>query len=285
MKSLSDLLSGASGILKLPGVYDALSARIAARSGAQALYMSGFGIAGASFGLPDIGLLGPDQMAERVRAIAAAIAPLPLVADGDNGYGGPANVMQLIRAYEAAGAQCVQLEDQRSPKRCGHMEGKEVVPTADAVANIRAAASARSSKSFKIMARTDARQTHGLDEALRRSEAFLAAGADILFIEAPQSEHELQLIAERFRGAILVANQVEDGKTPLLPSSDLERLGFRIALYPISALLVVSRTLESVYSKLLASDKRSADERVSFGEFGDIVGLKDWQERARAAGE
>jgi len=283
VNSFEELLLQKTGILRLPGVYDALSARIAVRARAQAVYMSGFGIAGASFGLPDIGLLGPDQMAERVRAIAASIAPVPLIADGDNGYGGPANVVQLVRAYQQAGVQCVQLEDQASPKRCGHMEGKTVVPIGDAVANIRAAVSARQSTSFKIMARTDARQSNGLDEAMRRGEAFLSAGADILFIEAPQSEYELRVIGEHFHGATLVVNQVEGGKTPLLPCRELERLGYRIALYPISALLSVSRTLERVYRNLLAEDQTSSGERASFAEFCDIVGLKDWEARINGA--
>jgi 2-methylisocitrate lyase-like PEP mutase family enzyme len=260
IESLDDILHKREAIV-VPGAYDALSARIAARAGARIVYMTGFGVAGASFGVPDIGLVGPDQMSERVRAIASAIAPLPLIADGDNGHGGPANVAQLVRAYEQAGAQCIQLEDQAMPKRCGHMEGKEIVPLTEAVAKIRAAVAARSSIRFKIMARTDAIATDGIDEALRRGEAFLAAGADILFLEAARSEAELARIAKAFPGAALVANMVEDGKTPLLPVKVLQDLGYRFVLQPVTALFAVARRLETVYAEILEG---RTSERVGF---------------------
>ncbi len=269
-----DTLLREPGILILPGAHDALSARIAVKSGAQAVYMTGFGVAGASFGVPDIGLVNAEQMIERVRSLATAIAPVPLIADGDNGHGGPHNVARLVRAYEQAGAQCIQLEDQVSPKRCGHMDGKEVVPLEEAAAKIRAAVDARNSPSFKIMARTDARATHDMDEALRRAEAFLKAGADILFIEAPRSEEEMQRVAKTFAGTPLVANLVEDGKTPILPPALLQRMGYKIALYPISALLAASATYEQVYARQLS---RSVDrrERVTFAQYNEIVGLPD----------
>jgi 2-methylisocitrate lyase-like PEP mutase family enzyme len=240
--------------------------------------MSGFGVVGSAFGVPDIGLIGPDQMTERVRAVAGAIAALPLIADGDNGHGGPANVARLVRAYEQAGAQCIQLEDQVNPKRCGHMDGKEVVSRIDAVAKIRAAATARSSNAFKIMARTDARQTHGLDEALSRGEAFLHAGADILFIEAPQSEAEMRKIAQTFAGIPLVANLVEDGKTPMLSPAELAAIGFKIALYPITALLAVTKRLEDVYSALLVGGSVGSADRASFRRYNDMIGLPEWQQ-------
>ena len=268
------------GILVVPGAHDPLSARIAVRAGAAAVYMTGFGVAGAGFGVPDIGLVNAEQMIERVRVIAGSIAPVPLIADGDNGHGGPLNVARLVRAYEQAGAQCIQLEDQLSPKRCGHMEGKEVIALADAAAKIRAAAEARSSKAFKIMARTDARATHDLDEALRRGEAFLKAGADILFIEAPRSEDELVKVASTFKGTPLLANLVEDGKTPMLSPKALEEMGYKIALYPISALLAVSAALERAYAKLLGR-KAAEHERVTFSQYNDIVGLPDFLATAK----
>jgi 2-methylisocitrate lyase-like PEP mutase family enzyme len=262
------------GALIVPGAYDALSARVAVRAGARAVYMTGFGVAGASFGVPDIGLVGAHEMVERVAAFARACGEVPLIADGDNGHGGPLHAAQLARLYERAGAGCIQIEDQAMPKRCGHMEGKEVVPRGEAAQKIRAAAQARDSKTFKIMARTDARATHGLDEALARGEAFLEAGADILFIEAPRSEEELRKIADTFRGTPLVANIVEDGKTPLLPVRELEQIGFKIVLYPISALLAVARRLEDVYKALVAGDRAVLDKaRLSFGEYNDVVGL------------
>lgn len=279
MSSFEELLAQ-KGALVLPGAYDALSARIAARAGAMAVYMTGFGVVGSAYGVPDIGLIGPEQMAERARALASAIAPLPLVADGDNGHGGPANVARLVRAYEQAGVSCIQLEDQVSPKRCGHMDGKEVVSRADAAAKIRAAAQSRSTRSFKIMARTDARATDGLDEALARGEAFLRAGADILFIEAPRSEDELRTVAERFKGVPLVANLVEDGKTPMLSRAALEEMGYKILLYPVSALLAVTHTLESTFAKLLAGENISP--RATFEHYNDVVGLPEWRSFAEA---
>jgi 2-methylisocitrate lyase-like PEP mutase family enzyme len=219
-------------------------------------------------------------MIERVRVIAASIAPVPLIADGDNGHGGPLNVARLVRAYEQSGAQCIQLEDQVSPKRCGHMEGKEVIPLADAAAKIRAAAEARSSSGFKIMARTDARATHDLDEALRRGEAFLKAGADILFIEAPRSEDELIKVAKTFAGTPLIANLVEDGKTPMLSPEGLQQMGYKIALYPISALLAASAALEQIYAKLIGTNAEPR-ARVTFSQYNEIVGLPDFLATAK----
>ena len=280
MAQTFDALLKAPEILVLPGAFDALSARIAVRSGAKAVYMTGFGVAGASFGVPDIGLVNAEQMIERVRAIAGTIAPVPLIADGDNGHGGPLNVARLVRAYEQSGAQCIQLEDQVSPKRCGHMEGKEVIPRAEAAAKIRAAVEARSSSTFKIMARTDARATHDLDEALRRGEAFLKAGADILFIEAPRSEEELAKAAKTFSGTPLVANLVEDGKTPMLTPEALQQMGYKIALYPISALLAASAALEQVYAKLLGTQAKPR-ARVTFSQYNEIVGLPDFLATAK----
>jgi 2-methylisocitrate lyase-like PEP mutase family enzyme len=279
--SFEELLAQ-KGALILPGAYDALSARIAVRAGAKAVYMTGFGVVGSAFGVPDIGLIGPEAMAERARALASAIAPAPLVADGDNGYGGPTNVARLVRAYEQAGVACIQLEDQVSPKRCGHMDGKEVVSRADAVAKIRAAANARSTPSFKIMARTDARATDGLDEALTRGEAFLKAGADILFIEAPRSEEEMRTVAERFHGVPLVANLVEDGKTPMLSKGELEKMGFKILLHPVSALLAVTHTLESVFAKILSGE--SVAPRATFQHYNDVVGLPEWRKLEKESG-
>jgi len=274
MSTFEALLQGGE-LLILPGAFDALSARIAAKAGAKAVYMTGFGVVGASFGIPDMGLIGPEQMSERVRAIAGAIAPVPLVADGDNGHGGPANVARLVRAYEQAGAAAIQLEDQVMPKRCGHMEGKEIVPRTEAVAKIRAACAARSSSSFKIVARTDARGVEGFDEALERGEAFLKAGADVLFVEAPQSENELRKVAETFKGVALVANMVEDGKTPWLTPAALHALGYRIALYPITALLAAAKRLEHAYENIVAGRASDVTERMRFGEYNDLMGLDE----------
>ena len=275
MEQLERLLASPHALI-VPGVYDGLSARVAARAGARALYMTGFGVAGASYGVPDIGLVSAAEMIERVHVIAYACQGIPLIADGDNGHGGPLNAAKLARAYERAGAAAIQLEDQVFPKRCGHMEDKEVVSREEAAQKIRAAADARDRKSFKIIARTDARATHGLDEALARGEAFLKAGADILFIEAPRSEEEMRKVAETFKGVPLLANIVEDGKTPLLPPKELEALGYKIILYPISALLAVTKRLEEAYDLLLAGRRTDLDgARSSFGHYNDIMNLPE----------
>ncbi|MBO6666608.1 isocitrate lyase/PEP mutase family protein [Parvibaculum sp.] len=285
MTRLQELLKGQE-IIVAPGAYDALSAKLAAKAGAKVVYMTGFGVSGASFGLPDIGLVSAAEMTERVRAIAASCAPVPLIADGDNGHGGPLNAAKLARAYEAAGADCIQIEDQVFPKRCGHMEGKEVVAITEATAKIRAAAEARESASFKIMARTDARATHDLDEALRRGEAFLKAGADILFIEAPRDEAELRKVAETFKGVPLVANIVEDGKTPYLGAKALEELGFKIVLFPVSALLAVTARLQSVYETLVKGEGLAEGEaRVTFQRYNELIGLGEMLADAAAINE
>lgn len=274
-KSLATLLKE-PGIVLAPGAYDALSAKLAAQAGAAAVYMTGFGLAGSHLGLPDIGLMSASEMVDRVRAMSAACAPVPLIADGDNGHGGALNAARLTHLYEQAGAQCIQIEDQVSPKRCGHMEGKEVVAIGEAAAKIRAAAGARNSKDFKIMARTDARATHNLDEALRRGEAFLKAGADILFIEAPRDLAELRKVADTFKGVPLLANMVEDGKTPYLSVKALEELGFKLVIFPVAALLAVTRRLEEIYATLLKGEGLPAGEsRVTFQRYNEIVGLPE----------
>ena len=267
------------GVLIAPGAYDALTARIATRAGAECVYMTGFGVAGSYLGVPDIGIVSATEMIERVRALAAAATPAPLIADGDNGHGGTANVERLVRSYEQAGAAAIQLEDQVLPKRCGHMDGKEVVSLEEGAAKIRAAVRARASKEFLVIARTDARNVIGMDEALRRADAFLNAGADLLFVEAPQSEQELRLIADRFRGTLLVANMVEDGKTPMLSAADLGALGFRLVLFPISALLAAARTAERVYAGLLRGKPDATIDRVTFKDYNDIVGLSSYLNR------
>lgn len=269
----------AQGVLIAPGAYDALTARIAARAGAEAIYMTGFGVAGSLLGVPDIGIVSATEMIDRVRALAPAAAPARLIADGDNGHGGTANVERLVRAYEQAGAAAIQLEDQVLPKRCGHMDGKEVVPLEEGEAKIRAAAGARATKDFLIIARTDARAIHGRDEAMRRAEAYLTAGADVLFIEAPQSEQELRFFAERFKGTPLVANMVEDGKTPMLNAADLGAMGYRLVLFPVSTLLTVTKTAERAYAALLKGKPDASLERVSFHAYNEIVGLSGYLKR------
>lgn len=274
-KSLDELLNE-PGLIIAPGAYDALSAKLAAQAGAAAVYMTGFGLAGSHLGLPDIGLMSATEMVDRVRAMSAAAGATPLIADGDNGHGGPLNAARLARAYEQAGAQCIQIEDQVFPKRCGHMEGKEVVSITEAAQKIAAVVDARESKAFKVMARTDARATHDLDEALRRGEAFLKAGADILFIEAPRDMKELEKVCATFKGVPLLANMVEDGKTPILDAKVLEELGFKLAIYPVSALLAVTKRLQEIYATLLKGAGLPVGEsRVTFQKYNELVGLPE----------
>lgn len=274
-KSLSRLLKR-KGIIQAPGAYDALSARLAMQAGAKCVYLTGFGAAGSTLGVPDIGLMSATEMADRVRALAGAALPAPLIADGDNGHGGPLNAARLTRLYEQAGAACIQLEDQVFPKRCGHMENKEVIPTAEAAAKIRAAVDARSSRDFKVMARTDARSVNGMADALKRADAYLDAGADILFIEAPRTEKELLKVADTFKGTPLVANMVEDGKTPYLTAETLEAMGYKIAVFPVTALLAVTKRLQDVYGSLLAQGRLpDGEDRVTFQRYNELIGLPD----------
>lgn len=263
-------------IIFAPGAYDALSAKIAAQSGFEAVYMTGFGVAGSTLGQPDVGLLSATEMADRARAMVEAASPAPLCADADNGHGGVLNVARMVRLYEQAGVQCFQLEDQVSPKRCGHMAQKQVVDREEAISKVSAAVGARSDGDFLIMARTDARAVIGFDEALRRGEAFVEAGADLLFIEAPETEEELRKIAEVFHGVPLVANMVEDGKTPYLPIDTLQEMGFSLAIYPVSALLVVSKVLQTTYASM-QQNRRLPDSvaRLSFADYNRMVGLEN----------
>lgn len=273
--SFRDLLRSGKTILA-PGAFDALSARFAARAGFDAVYMTGFGVSGSVLGMPDIGLMTATEMADRARAMADATRPAALIADGDNGHGGTLNVERLVRLYEASGVQCIQLEDQVFPKRCGHMGSKQVIDRTEARDKVAAAVDARRSDDFHIIARTDARAVEGLDEAMRRGEEFLAAGADLLFIEAPQSLSEMEEIATHFAGHHLVANMVEDGKTPYLSVDQLNAMGYVLALYPVSALLATARLLERVYS-IVKENGRLPHEipRMSFSEYNTAIGLDD----------
>jgi len=267
------------GIVVAPGIHDGLSARQAVRAGAEAVYMTGFGIAGSLLGVPDIGIVSATEMMERVRALVPAAAPVPLIADGDNGHGGAANIERMVQAYEQAGAAAIQLEDQVLPKRCGHMDGKELVGREEAVARIKTAVAARSSSDFLVIARTDARSVKGMDEALWRADAFLSAGADILFVEAPRSIEELRQVGERFSGVPLMANMVEDGKTPRLAPGDLERLGYRLVIYPVSAILAAAATYANIYRQILSGHEVPRDQRVTFHEYNALMGLEAYRMR------
>jgi 2,3-dimethylmalate lyase len=272
-KSLSARLKE-PGLVSAPGVFDMISARIADGMGFDALYMTGYGVVASHLGLPDAGLATYTDMEGRVRQIAGATST-PLIADGDTGYGGLLNVDHTVRGYEAAGAQAIQIEDQEFPKRCGHTPGRRVVPLGDAVRRIKVAAQARSSRDFLIVARTDARTAEGLDEALRRGEAFAQAGADILFIESPESVAEMERIGRAF-DLPLVANMVEGGRTPLLGRQELEAIGFRLAIFPASGFLAAAAALRSVYDEILANGS-SRDWRGDLYPFGDFTRLMGFE--------
>jgi 2-methylisocitrate lyase-like PEP mutase family enzyme len=237
-------------LVSAPGVYDLISAKLADRMGFDALYMTGYGVVASHLGLPDAGLATYSDMVGRVGQIAA-MTQTPLVADGDTGYGGLLNVQHTVRGYETAGAVAIQLEDQEFPKKCGHMLGRRVVPAADMVAKIRVAVESRSDPDFLIIARTDSRTTLGLDEALRRAEAYLKAGADLLFIESPESVEEMERIGRTF-DVPLVANMVEGGRTPILDAATLQKLGYRLAIFPALGFLAAGAVLEQAYAGLKA---------------------------------
>jgi 2-methylisocitrate lyase-like PEP mutase family enzyme len=237
-------------ILVAPGIYDLISVKLADQMNFDCLYMTGFGTVAAYLGEPDAGLATYTNMQNRVTAFCGA-SQTPIICDGDTGYGGLLNVAHTVRGYEAAGAAGIQLEDQESPKKCGHTPGRRVIPIEDMVKKIQVAKEVRTDPNFLIVARTDARTSLGLDEALRRGEKYYQAGADVIFIESPESEQELERIGKTIEAPLLV-NIVEGGKTPQLLPEDLQKLGFSIVIYPLTGLLAITQTLENVYQEIKA---------------------------------
>jgi len=264
-----------------PGVFEMFSAKIADRMGFKALYMTGYGISASHLGLADAGLVSYRDMVERARTIAQGTAT-PLIADADTGFGGLLNVRETVRGYEAAGVQAIQIEDQEMPKKCGHTPNRRVVPLEDAVKRIEVAVEARRSDDFLVVARTDARTALGLEEAIRRARAFARAGADILFVEAPESEEEFAQIGDALAGeAKLLANMVPTGRSPMLAAKTLERCGFSIAIYPAAGMGAACAALDAAYAYLLnngslegspvpAFDMQRLHELVGFAEVWDF---------------
>lgn len=243
-----------TGFVVAPGVFDGISARIADRMGFAALYMTGYGVVASALGMPDAGIATYTEMVARARTIAH-ITRTPLIADADTGYGGLLNVHHTVRGYEDAGVCAIQLEDQEFPKKCGHMLGRRVIAMEDMVTKVKVAVDARSDANFLIIARTDARTTLGLDEALRRAEAYAKAGADLLFVESPETVDEMARIGARF-DVPLVANMVEGGRTPILPAAELERIGYRLAIHPGLGFLAATAAMAHVFQGL--KDTRSS---------------------------
>jgi 2,3-dimethylmalate lyase len=263
----------AKELLVAPGVFDGISARIADQMGFEALYMTGYGTVASHLGLPDAGIATYSDMVGRVAVIASG-TQTPLVADGDTGYGGLLNVQYTVRGYEAAGAVAIQLEDQEFPKKCGHMLGRRVVPVEDMIDKIKVAVASRDSGGFLVIARTDARTTLGLDEALRRAEAYAKAGADILFVESPESVEEMRTIGRAFDRP-LMANMVEGGRTPVLDRRTLEEIGYSIAIYPAFGFLAAGDALRGAY-RYLKENGSSVGANVplyKFGEFSELMGF------------
>jgi len=262
--------------LLLPCAHDALSARLIERAGFTAYSIGGFALVGSRYGIPDIGLAAYGEISSGIHDIMAATR-LPVLVDGDTGYGDVKNVAHTIEGYEAMGASAIFLEDQVAPKRCGHMAGKDVIPAGQMVAKIKAAVGARRSKDFFIVARTDARAVHGLDEALRRGEQYLKAGVDGIFIEAPQTVQELKTIGAAFKGVPQIANMLEGGgQTPVLPPAELKAMGFAMAAYPTSVIFRVARTIEKALADIKAGRPGASGDSVDFAGFKDITGYDNW---------
>ena len=261
-----------------PGVFDMISAKVADRAGFDALYMTGYGIAASHMGLPDAGLVSYSDMLGRAARICEAVRT-PLIADADTGFGGLLNVRHTVRGYEAAGVAAIQIEDQEFPKKCGHAPGRRVVPLDDMLRKVEVAVEARDSADFLVIARTDSRSSLGLDEAIRRGQGFANAGADVVFIEAPESEEEFARIGREV-DAPLLANMVEGGFSPVLPAETLARLGFAIAIYPGTGFLATAKTLEHVYGHLKTNGSSATLETESFsiGEMHELMGFEDvWE--------
>jgi 2-methylisocitrate lyase-like PEP mutase family enzyme len=262
--------------LLLPLAHDALAARLIERAGFSAYAIGGFPLVGSRHALPDIGLVGLGEMSAGIRDCMAASA-LPVLVDGDDGYGDVKNVTRTIRTYEQLGAAAILLEDQVAPKRCGHMAGKSVVPADFMATKLRAAAAAREAALF-LIARTDARAVHGLDDALRRADLYLKSGADGVFIEAPESPEELARVGSEFRHVPQMANMLEGGRTPLIAPDELFRMGFSIVAYPTTLIFRVTRTIEKALAELKAGQLPPTGERVDFETFKDVVGFAPWAE-------
>jgi 2-methylisocitrate lyase-like PEP mutase family enzyme len=274
---LRELLKGPE-LISAPGVADALNARLVAQAGFQAIYMTGAGTSAVRLGVPDIGLLTMHEMVDNAGRIAEA-SGLPLIADADTGYGGPINVRRTIQAYERAGVAGVHIEDQQWPKRCGHLAGKTLIPTEEMSAKIKAAVDARVDHDFVVIARSDALAVEGFEAALERGKAYEEAGADIIFIEAPRDMEQLRQIPETFSVPSLY-NLASSGKTPLLPASEIEDLGYKIVIYPNLAILAAIPAITEMLAELKETGSvTDIIKRVAtFREFFDLLGMEEIQE-------
>ncbi|MBN9111105.1 MAG: oxaloacetate decarboxylase [Pseudonocardia sp.] len=268
----------ADGPVLAPGAYDALTARLVWQAGFDVVYMTGFGTSASLIGRPDIGLLTGTEMADNARRIAAAV-DVPVIADADTGYGNALNVGRTVRVYEQAGIAGIQLEDQVTPKRCGHMSGKQVVPLPEMLGKIRAATDARRDPSTVIVARTDVAAVDGVDAAIERAHAFREAGADVLFVEAPTSEADIEKVAGALAStAPLLFNWAEGGRTPPMSLARMTELGFALVIYPIGTLLATTAAVRSLLTTIRSDGVPSLDGLPTFDEFTDLIGLPEARE-------
>jgi len=271
-KRLRQLLED-SKILIAPGAHDALTARIIENVGFEAVYLTGYGQSASHLGQPDVGLLTMTEMLSRVNNMASAVS-IPVICDADTGFGDVVNVVRTVREYEKAGAAAIQLEDQLSPKKCGHMTGRQVIPAEEMVLKIKAAVAAREDKDLVIIARTDARTIMGIEAAVERGKMYEEAGADVIFIESPESKEELAYIASSFKVPVL-ANMVEGGRTPLLTARELEELGFSLVIFPTASVYVTAAAVKKLMEELKreGTTKGFMDQMIPFEEFDNLIGL------------
>jgi len=276
VKSIRKLLKNKSKPLVIPGVYDAIGAKIVEKVGFQAMFQTGYGTSATLLGMPDYGFIGSTETIDNARRICHAVS-VPVIVDADTGYGNALSVDKLVRELETAGASGIFLEDQKWPKRCGHMKGKEVIPKDEYAEKLQAALDARSNKDFIIVARTDARATEGLDKAIERGLFYKKTGADVIFIEAPKTIQEMKKIGNSLN-VPLVANMIEGGVTPIISQSKLHSMGFKIILYPLSVLFsntfATFQTLREL--KRLGATKKSKKRMVNFDQFNEIVELSKY---------
>jgi carboxyvinyl-carboxyphosphonate phosphorylmutase len=262
-----------------PGAFDPLSARLVEEAGFPAVYMTGFGTSAALIGRPDVGLLTMTEMAGNAGRIAACV-DIPVIADADTGYGNPLNVIRTVQTYEAAGIAGIHIEDQVAPKKCGHMEGKQVIPAEEMVQKVRAAVEARARPEFVIIARTDARAPEGLERALRRGRMYREAGADVVFIEALTSDAEAEEAVRALPGVPLLFNWAEGGKTPPISLERVRALGYRIVIFPISTLLAATAAMRAILQEIARAGTPAAamHDMPTFAEFVDFIGLPQVRE-------
>ncbi len=282
---LRELLAGPD-LIVAPGAYDALSARLIAQAGFSVVYMTGFGTAASVLGQPDVGLLTMSEMVSRASALAAVVGDVPLIADADTGYGNPINVRRTIHEYEQAGVAGLHIEDQVWPKKCGHMEGKQVIPMEEMVQKVRAAVDARQDPDFVIIARTDANAVTGFEDALQRGRAYREAGADAIFIEAPRSIAELKAVAEAFSDVPLLFNWADSGKTPPLPLHEIRKLGYKLVIFPVSTLFAATYAMSGLLEVLKRGETPAemSDRMMTFSQFTDTIGLPAIQELEKRYG-